>query len=105
MVRYLALGLSALLLQKNKEGTVHQILQWLNPIIASSPVTLLILLTVLPEEVFNGQIDVAAEVRDSFVIQLTTSAQEVFNFLNYMWDSSSNDGTKIKVIQCLTNWI
>lgn len=105
VVRYLALGLSALLLQKNKEGTVHQILQWLNPIIASSPITLLTLLTVLPEEVFNGQIDVAAEVRDSFVIQLTTSAQEVFKFLNYMWDSSSNDGTKIKVIQCLTNWI
>ena len=105
--RYLCLSLAALAVQMNQDGVVTQVLQWLNPILATSPRILLELLIALPEECFNRILDVSAEVRDLFAAQLSRSAAEVFGFLNSLCSQAAAVSTKDigLVLKCLSKWI
>jgi transportin-3 len=108
--RYLCLSLAALAVQINQDGVVNQVLQWLNPILATSPRILLELLVALPEECSNRHIDISSEVRDQFAAQLSRSALEVFGFLNSLCVSdtasqSSNSKVIGLALKCLSKWI
>lgn len=87
--RYLSLSIATLALQRDKPGIVNDILIWLNPIVQSSPIVLLELLVVLPEEAFNRQVDSPSIVRDRFVEQLTVAAPEVLSFISTLWPKAS----------------
>lgn len=102
--RYVALAISALALQLNKEGIVNEILKWLNPIISVAPRSILVLLIVLPEECFNEQVDVSNNQRVSFATQLTNSSSDVVSFLSYLWTVGDTD-LKLQILQCFENWI
>lgn len=102
--RYLSLSLAALALQLNQPGVINQILQWMNSIVMTRPAVLLILLTILPEEAVNKQIDAVGEIRTAFIDQLTTSSADVMNFLVALWPSV-NVTDRCKVMKCAENWI
>ena len=105
--RYLCLSLAALAVQINQDGVVSQVLQWLNPILSTSPRILLELLVALPEECFNRLLDVSSDVRDQFAGQLSRSVIEVFGFLNSLCVATgSTSGEVICVVfKCLSKWI
>ena len=88
VIRYLCLSLAVLALQINKNGIVQEILGWLNPIIMTAPRVVLELITVLPEECFNRQVDVNQDTRLALAHQMATSINDVFGFLSYL---STND--------------
>lgn len=102
--RCLCLSIAALAVQLNQEGMVAQILQWVNPLIATAPKVVLELLIVLPEEVHNRHIDVTADQRDAFLAQLTASNESIFGFLATLWPSASV-ATKNDILKCLERWI
>lgn len=102
--RYVCLSIAALAVQINQDGVVAQILQWLNPLIITSPKVVLELLIVLPEETHNRHIDVTADQRDAFLAQLTASTESVFGFLATLWPTASAS-TKEDVLKCLLRWI
>lgn len=104
VIRYLCLALSALALQLSQNGIVQQILAWLNPIISSSPLVLLELLTVLPEECSNRHILIDYTARDLFAEQLSASASEVFRFLEAL-EESGDVKIKKQVLRCFEKWI
>lgn len=104
-LRYLCLCLSALALQMNDSRVIQATLNRLNPLVAVHSMTLVTFLTVLPEEVFNGQIDVGSNVRDDFLLQLSTSSNDVLNFLSTLWGPHNSPNERCKMIKCLANWI
>ena len=107
--RYLCLSLAALAVQINQDGVVSQVLQWLNPILGTSPRILLELLVALPEECFNRLLDVSSDVRDVFAAQLSRSAADVFGFLNSLCNPVNGSIVSTEVIgvvlKCLAKWI
>ena len=103
--RYLCLSLAALAVQINQDGVVSQVLQWLNPILSSSPRILLELLVALPEECFNRLLDVSSDVRDQFAAQLSRSVVEVFGFLNSLCVATTSSEVINVVMKCLSKWI
>jgi transportin-3 len=104
--RYLCLSLAALAVQINQDGVVTQVLQWLNPILVTSPRILLELLVALPEECFNRILDVSSDVRDLFAAQLSRSAAEVFGFLNSLSSPGGASSEVLSVVlKCLAKWI
>ena len=105
--RYLCLSLAALAVQINQDGVVSQVLQWLNPILSTSPRILLELLVALPEECFNRLLDVSSDVRDQFAGQLSRSVVEVFGFLNSLCVATVATNTEVigVVLKCLSKWI
>lgn len=105
LVRYLCLCLSALALQVNDCQVVQSTLQRLNPLVGVHSMTLVTFLSVLPEEAFNGQIDVSSTTRDSFLVQLSGSSNDVLNFLTSLWESTNSQQEMCKMIKCFTNWM
>ena len=105
--RYLCLSLAALAVQINQDGVVSQVLQWLNPILSTSPRILLELLVALPEECFNRLLDVTSDVRDQFAGQLSRSVIEVFGFLNSLCVATGSASSEVIsiVLKCLSKWI
>ena len=106
VIRYLCLSLAVLALQINKNGIVQEILGWLNPIIMTAPRVVLELITVLPEECFNRQVDVNQDTRLALAHQMATSINDVFGFLSYL---STNDTIVTQIgndlLNCLEKWI
>ena len=78
----ICLCVSALALQINQDGIISEILGQLNSIIATSPLIILELLTVLPEECYDKRVYVHPSTRDSFAAQLSISVGDIFTFLN-----------------------
>lgn len=109
VLRYLCLALAALTIQINADGTIKQILQWLDPILASHPRVILELLMSLAEESANRHIDVHPEKRESFCQQLTQTSGEVFGFLNYLATTTAgthaNNELKGMILRCVERWI
>ena len=123
--RFLCLAVATLALQCNTPGIISEIFSWLNPIVQSCPIVLLELLTVLPEEAFNRQVDVSQDIRDLFVEQLNGSSAQVLAFVSSLWPTvSSRDRSEImftlrftvalnydlhvirlKILSCSEKWI
>ena len=103
-IRYLCLSISALALQSNENGIVHQILAWLNPIISTAPRVVLEFLTVLPEECYNRHISVEHSIRESFSQQLCDSSKEVFQFLEALIENSTV-AVRNQILRCFEHWI
>lgn len=105
VIRYLSLAIAALAIQLNQSGVVNHILNWLNPVVNQSPGVLLILLTFLPEEVYNRSIETSPEIRDAFLSQLTHSSEDVMQFLVSLWPKMTTPADRCKILKCLENWI
>lgn len=105
LLKYLCLCLSALALQVNDKMVVQNTLNKLNPLVGVHSMTLVTFLSVLPEEVYNGQIDVGASIRDAFLIQLSNSSNDVLKFLSSLWGPNNSSVERCKMIKCLSNWI
>jgi transportin-3 len=107
VIRRICLALAVLALQLNQPGVVNEILAYMNPIIATSPIILLELLTVLPEECFNRHIDVENSIREEFSAQLSSSAPQVLEFLTSFANPQveRNHQTQIQLLRCFSRWI
>jgi hypothetical protein len=102
--RFLCLAVATLALQCNTPGIISEIFTWLNPIVQSCPIVLLELLTVLPEEAFNRQVDVSQNIRDLFVEQLNGSSAQVLAFVSSLWPTVSTlDRFGITIFSKLNN--
>jgi len=112
VLRYFCLALAALTVQINADGTVKQILQWLDSIVTTQPRILLELLISLAEESGNRRIDVHPGTRESFCQQLTQTSGDVFGFLNFL-ATTTVASTPVplsielsqKILKCLERWI
>lgn len=106
VIRYLCLSLAVLALQVNRNGIIQEILGWMNPIIVTAPRVVLELLTILPEECFNRQVEVNEDIRLALANQMATSINDVFGFLSYL---STNDNIITHIgpdlLNCLEKWI
>lgn len=108
VIRRICLALAVLALQLNQRGVVNEILTYMNPVIATSPVILLELLTVLPEECYNRHIDVENSIREEFSAQLSSSAPQVLEFLATFTNPQSdirNNQTQIQLLRCFSRWV
>jgi hypothetical protein len=107
VIRRICLALAVLALQLNQPGVVNEILAYMNPIIATSPIILLELLTVLPEECYNRHIDVENSIREEFSAQLSSSAPQVLEFLTSFANPQAemNHQTQIQLLRCFSRWI
>jgi transportin-3 len=107
VIRRICLALAVLALQLNQRGVVNEILAYMNPIIATSPVILLELLTVLPEECYNRHIDVDNSIREQFSAQLSSSAPQVLEFLVSFVNPQTRPDTQtqIHLLRCFSRWI
>ena len=102
--RYVCLAIAALAIQINQKGVITALLQWLNPILTSSPNVILEFLTLLPEEGKNERIMVTGEILEAFEHQLTDSFQDVLTFLHSQW-ANAERLQKVKILKCMTSWI
>jgi transportin-3 len=110
VIRRVCLALAVLALQLNQRGVVNEILAYMNPIIATSPIILLELLTVLPEECFNRHIDVDNSIREEFSAQLSSSAPQVLEFLVSFTNPppemrANTQQAQIQLLRCFSRWI
>ena len=101
----ICLCVSALALQINQDGIISEILGQLNSIIATSPLIILELLTVLPEECYDKRVYVHPNTRDLFASQLCVSVNDIFTFLNTLYLPQTQIEVKKSIILCLQNWI
>eukprot|EP01041_Mallomonas_annulata_P005792 gene5792-11694_t len=101
----ICLCVSALALQLNQNGIISEILSSLNSIISTSPIIILELLTVLPEECYDRRVYVHPNIRDTFALQLCQSIPDVFAFLNSMYQPNTTSDIKNQIICCLSRWI
>ncbi|RYH12455.1 hypothetical protein EON65_38270, partial [archaeon] len=81
VVRYLCLAIAAMAVQLAQPNTVQSILGHLNPVIPTNPSIVVVLLSLLPEEGYNRQINTTYEKRDFFLNELKTASESVFAFL------------------------
>jgi hypothetical protein len=114
-ITYLCLAISALALQLNVDGIIHQILLWLNGLIDEGKHSVILsLLTVLPEEVHNSRILINNTTRSSYLQQLAGSSSMVMDFLASLLasltvsvSSSSRISLKeekVNILKCGKNW-
>jgi hypothetical protein len=105
-ITYLCLAISALALQLNIEGIIHQILVWLNGLINEGKHSVILsLLTVLPEEVHNNRILINNATRSSYIQQLAGSSSMVMDFLASLLAAlSSLKEEKANILKCGKNW-
>ena len=113
VVRRICMSLAVLAVQMNESEIVSDILTNLNTLIAASPVAVLELLTVLPEECYNRQVIVENATRRQFAEQLRNSSPQVLQFLLGLIsacstggvDSSSTLRIQKQILVCLDKWI
>ena len=104
--RYLCLSIAAVAVQVNENGIVQQILQWLNPILATHPAVVLELLIVLPEEGCNRHVLTSSTRRRQFLDQLSNTVPEILGFLNYILSAVPRDSDiGSQLLKCLERWI
>jgi hypothetical protein len=75
IIRYISLSISGIIIQIYKNNIIQDILLYCNPILQSSPGSVLVLLTVLPEEVVNTHIHASTDCRDALLVQLAHSSK------------------------------
>lgn len=106
LIRYLCMSIAGLAIQCKQSGCVDQILTWLNSVVTTSPGVLLVLLTLLPEEVYNRSIDTTSEVRELFQDQLRGSSEQVLGFLLSLTSHAAPSRLlDTQTAKCLEIWI
>ena len=102
--RFLCVSIAACAVQVNQPGVVTQVLQLLDPLVASAPSIVLELLTVLPEECDNTKIIISDGHREAFRGQLTASVDMVYGFLLSLWPNANED-TRVDILRVVERWI